>query len=581
MTVSRKGLSLKFIKEKPIILLVLAASIIMLITGTAVWAQSSELQMSGGEQLDVTCNDRGFQIERVSRTHVVLTCVEGNRTTPTTPEPQPTETPQPQPTPSPQPQPTEVPPQEPPIGQAALYVAPNGNDANPGTIDNPFQSLQHAADVAQPGYTIYIRGGVYNERLIIRDSGKAGQPITFAAYPGETPVIDGEYLLPNVPSSGWVGCNDAVSPPTCYHYKPMVHVQASFITIEGLEIMRSLGRGIVVNNNDSRVHDIVLRNNLVHDNRNASIKILEADNVLVEGNSVWHSGNYAMNDRTGSPVGDVFEPDTGWPIAVSDRRATNVTYRANRVFENWTEGIGAGLGSVGVTIEDNILYDNRALQIYIHRAQDVVAQRNLAYCTNNPDFWRGGNPPPGIIINNEEQFDGSQTTDNIEVINNIVVGCRQNFAIWGNNNYWMRDVLIAHNTFVNATSNPGEKEAVAVRISDGNQYENVRFTNNLIYQPDFKISSGSDNPGVTVRNNLWSRTPSSNMSGPGDVIGDPALVYPNAPLTAGAVVADWYQVGSGSQAIDQGEQLSEVSMDYFSNVRESQSDIGFHELMNK
>ena len=41
------------------------------------------------------------------------------------------------------------------------YVAPDGNDVNPGTIDQPFQSLQKAQNFVVPGDTVYIRGGTY------------------------------------------------------------------------------------------------------------------------------------------------------------------------------------------------------------------------------------------------------------------------------------------------------------------------------------------------------------------------------------------------------------------------------------
>ena len=43
-----------------------------------------------------------------------------------------------------------------------FYVAPGGNDSNPGTIDRPLASLQRAIDVAEPGDLVYVRGGVYN-----------------------------------------------------------------------------------------------------------------------------------------------------------------------------------------------------------------------------------------------------------------------------------------------------------------------------------------------------------------------------------------------------------------------------------
>jgi len=74
----------------------------------------------------------------------------------------------------------------------AYYVSTTGNDGNPGTIDKPWRTIQHAAEAVVAGDTAYIRGGTYNEQVRIVTSGNAAEGyITFAAYPGETPVIDG------------------------------------------------------------------------------------------------------------------------------------------------------------------------------------------------------------------------------------------------------------------------------------------------------------------------------------------------------------------------------------------------------
>ncbi len=95
------------------------------------------------------------------------------------------------------PSPTTLPPikRETPASVAggAYYVAPNGDDSNPGTLGAPWATFQHAADAAQPGDTVYFRGGVYaltGETHLTR-SGAASALIAFIAYPGETPILDG------------------------------------------------------------------------------------------------------------------------------------------------------------------------------------------------------------------------------------------------------------------------------------------------------------------------------------------------------------------------------------------------------
>ncbi len=72
------------------------------------------------------------------------------------------------------------------------YVSTVGNDDNPGTMDQPWRTIQHAAETVAAGETVYIRGGVYNEQVFTANSGSINEGyIVFAAYPGETPVIDG------------------------------------------------------------------------------------------------------------------------------------------------------------------------------------------------------------------------------------------------------------------------------------------------------------------------------------------------------------------------------------------------------
>jgi len=45
---------------------------------------------------------------------------------------------------------------------ATYYVATNGSDSNSGTsVSSPFKTMQHAADLTNPGDTVYVRGGTY------------------------------------------------------------------------------------------------------------------------------------------------------------------------------------------------------------------------------------------------------------------------------------------------------------------------------------------------------------------------------------------------------------------------------------
>jgi len=77
---------------------------------------------------------------------------------------------------------------------SVYWVAIDGDDAGPGTRDEPWATLQHAADSVGPGATVYVREGVYEQRVELRSSGTPGRPITFAVAPGERVVLDGSSL---------------------------------------------------------------------------------------------------------------------------------------------------------------------------------------------------------------------------------------------------------------------------------------------------------------------------------------------------------------------------------------------------
>ena len=78
---------------------------------------------------------------------------------------------------------------------AEIYVvdqaAPGAADANPGTEQKPFKTVQHAADLARPGDFIQVMAGRYGERVRLGASGVEGQPITLKAMPRHSAVVSG------------------------------------------------------------------------------------------------------------------------------------------------------------------------------------------------------------------------------------------------------------------------------------------------------------------------------------------------------------------------------------------------------
>ena len=83
-----------------------------------------------------------------------------------------------------------------PTSAVTYYVSGTGNDSADGlTIATAFLTLQHAANVTQPGDTVYVMNGTYSNScpscdvLDITIPGTATNWITYKAYPGQAPII--------------------------------------------------------------------------------------------------------------------------------------------------------------------------------------------------------------------------------------------------------------------------------------------------------------------------------------------------------------------------------------------------------
>ncbi len=92
----------------------------------------------------------------------------------------------------------------------SYYVAPDGDDGNPGTIEAPFATVKKAHDneALQPGDVIFLRGGTYypTQQTTFNKTGNADNYFVVSSYPGEVAVIDGM----NIPE----GNINATSTPT-------------------------------------------------------------------------------------------------------------------------------------------------------------------------------------------------------------------------------------------------------------------------------------------------------------------------------------------------------------------------------
>lgn len=93
-----------------------------------------------------------------------------------------------------------------PLSKGPTYFvdATKGEDANQGSKAKPWKSVQFAVKQLKPGDTLYLRGGVYHEKVHLTRSGTDKAPIVIASYPNELAIIDGglkEFL--DSPETNW------------------------------------------------------------------------------------------------------------------------------------------------------------------------------------------------------------------------------------------------------------------------------------------------------------------------------------------------------------------------------------------
>lgn len=136
------------------------------------------------------------------------------------------------------------------------------------------------------------------------------------------------------------------------------------------------------------------------------------------------------------------------------------------------------------TLEDNVADDNLHANLYLNSTTDPLVRRNLVYCTNDRRFWRKGSsiayhPSPGIQIRDEIFDVGTPASSGQVIVNNIVVGCSNNFGVTvqaPGDGGGLNNALVANNTFVNARGDTAEG-INNIELSSGASYANSAIRN--------------------------------------------------------------------------------------------------------
>ncbi len=342
---------------------------------------------------------------------------------------------------------------------ASLYVATTGADANPGTLALPWRHIQKACNSAAPGDTVFVRGGVYNERVNVNVSGAAGSFITIQNYLGEAPIVDGTGLVaPSFESALFYIENH------------------SYLIIKGFELRNyttaksaAVPAGIYLT---GATHHIELRNNRIHNIENTYNGV--AANALGIGvygtlsaqsiNNIIINGNELYNLKTGSSESCVLNGNV---------EQFEVTY--NQVHDNNNIGI------------DFIGFEGTCANSTLDKARNGVCRGNKVWnidTTGNPAYRNGTKYDPSaggiyvdggaaVLVERNEVFGcdigievasehASRFADTITVRNNIVYNClTEGLSVGGYDTTvgYARNCVFTNNTlYQNDTSNSGSGE---------------------------------------------------------------------------------------------------------------------------
>lgn len=248
-----------------------------------------------------------------------------------------------------------------------LFVAKDGSNSNPGTLEQPWQTLAFAIEQLLPGDLLLIRGGDYMEPIDIRRSGTLAKPIVISGYPGERPRI-------TQPDS-WAETNPHSSTVTI---RDCLHVWFHGLEVEGgwrkgTSIPPGYDRaGISLANEGNRVLNCLISR--------AFDSGIDArwGSCLAEGNIVLECGNTGILLNNSSP-------GRSWARG-------NVVYKC-------PTGINANFGD-GAFIYNNTIIDPVANGISLSVASKNIVAHNVVIHSRRAGISFGGDSASNLLVNN-------------------------------------------------------------------------------------------------------------------------------------------------------------------------------------
>lgn len=248
------------------------------------------------------------------------------------------------------------------------YVATpggGGNDLNAGTIGAPWATVGKAMATMVAGDTTFIRGGTYTEKgLNFTNSGTAGNVITLAAYPGETPII----------TSGLADSNGR---------DPVFNINGkSYVTLDGLSVTHGSQANILVSY-DTNAEHVTIQNCDLYDfwreDNSGSIFINPGAADLVIQNNTIHGVLIGTGVGATNGIMLLFTSVAG--------SNNNVTIQNNEIYGGMVSGIHYKHSAYDSDSTSQTIIKNNL--IHTSGTRSIISNRNYAQITNNVVYGGG------------------------------------------------------------------------------------------------------------------------------------------------------------------------------------------------
>jgi hypothetical protein len=308
----------------------------------------------------------------------------------------------------------------PPPETADYYVATaanGGSDSNPGTISQPFLTINKATSVMTSGQLCYVRAGTFAERItsLASGGGSWATATRIFGYPSESVTIQ--------PGSGSACINFDSVTENWLHFKnlildavnitsgvPAVKLRGTnvhHVRLEDIEAKNApgLGSGVLVNAPShhceiigGRYHD----NGLIVENSAAYGMYIESADNLIDGCEVDANGGYGIHiySSTGGADNNVVRRcrvhnNSVTAIfarsGITAQNGTGTLIYSNLIYDEPGEaGIYISSGAVSVKIYHNTVYSNTASGIKLRNACDLTEIINNITFSNGTNIDRSG-----------------------------------------------------------------------------------------------------------------------------------------------------------------------------------------------